>query len=62
MGRMHAPGKGIASSAIPYVRKAAAWQRLSKDEIVDAMIKLAKKGFRPSAIQNFFEKMTTFFL
>merc|ERR1712165_369124 len=50
MGRMHAPGKGIAASALPYVRKAANWQRLSKEDIVDSMIKLAKKGYRPSAI------------
>merc|ERR1712018_434195 len=50
MGRMHAPGKGIASSALPYVRKAPTWQRLSKEEIIDSMVKLAKKGYRPSAI------------
>merc|ERR1712233_278518 len=50
MGRMHAPGKGMSSSALPYVRKAPTWLRLSKDEIVESIIKLSKKGYRPSAI------------
>merc|ERR1712008_99409 len=50
MGRMHAPGKGMSSSALPYVRKAPNWLRLSKDEIVDSIMKLSKKGYRPSAI------------
>merc|ERR1712036_183398 len=50
MGRMHAPGKGISSSALPYVRKAPNWLRMSKDDIVDSIIKLSKKGYRPSAI------------
>ena len=35
---MHAPGKGMSSSALPYVRKAPTWLRLSKDEIVDSII------------------------
>ena len=47
---MHAPGKGMSSSALPYVRKAPNWLRLSKDEIVDSIMKLSKKGYRPSAI------------
>merc|ERR1739848_639193 len=50
MGRMHAPGKGMASSAVPYVRKAPNWLRMSKEEIVDSIVKLSKKGYRPSAI------------
>merc|ERR1711881_619966 len=50
MGRMHAPGKGMSSSALPYVRKAPNWLRMSKDDIVDSIVKLAKKGYRPSAI------------
>merc|ERR1739845_336031 len=50
MGRMHAPGKGMASSAVPYVRKAPTWLRMSKEEIVDSIVKLSKKGYRPSAI------------
>merc|ERR1711883_37813 len=50
MGRMHAPGKGMSSSALPFVRKAPNWLRMSKDDIVDAIVKLSKKGFRPSAI------------
>merc|ERR1711981_935621 len=50
MGKMHAPGKGMSSSALPFVRKAPNWLRMSKDDIVDAIVKLSKKGFRPSAI------------
>merc|ERR1712099_219240 len=50
MGRMHAPGKGISSSALPYVRKAPNWLRMSKDDIIESIVKLSKKGFRPSAI------------
>merc|ERR1711934_262565 len=46
MGKMHAPGKGMSSSALPFVRKAPIWLRMSND----AIVKLSKKGFRPSAI------------
>merc|ERR1712080_168995 len=49
-GPMHAPGKGMASSAVPYVLKAPTWLRMSKEEIVDSIVKLSKKGYRPSAI------------
>lgn len=47
---MHAPGKGMSSSALPYVRKAANWQRQTKPEVIDTICKLARKGCRPSAI------------
>merc|ERR1711881_485094 len=47
---MHAPGKGMSSSALPYVRKAPHWSRSSKSDIVEAILKLAKRGMRPSAI------------
>merc|ERR1711994_63119 len=50
MGRMHAPGKGMSSSALPYVRKSPTWLRLTSDEVKDTIVKLAKKGFRPSSI------------
>merc|ERR1712036_164972 len=42
MGKMHAPGKGMSSSALPFVRKAPTWLRMSKDDIVDAIVKLSK--------------------
>merc|ERR1712048_656248 len=40
----------MSSSALPYVRKAPTWLRMSKDDIIDSIVKLAKKGYRPSAI------------
>ena len=53
MGRMHAPGKGMASSAIPYVRKAPNWLRLSKDDIVDSIIKGSSESIFYDQLTNF---------
>merc|ERR1712110_315352 len=50
MVRMHAPGKGISSSAIPYRRTVPSWQKQSAEEIKDVIYKLAKKGYKPSLI------------
>lgn len=50
MGRMHAPGKGIASSALPYRRSPPSWLKTSPEEVVDQVCKLAKKGLTPSQI------------
>ncbi|KAI8821601.1 ribosomal 40S subunit protein S13 [Chytriomyces hyalinus] len=50
MGRMHAPGKGISSSALPYRRTPASWVKTTPDEVVDSICKLAKKGLTPSQI------------
>lgn len=50
MGRMHSNGKGISGSAIPYRRRAPAWLKLERQEIVDQICKLAKKGLTPSQI------------
>merc|ERR1711953_381698 len=50
MGRMHAPGKGMSRSALPYVRKAPTWSRSTKADVIDTICKLAKKGYKPSAI------------
>jgi len=50
MGRMHAPGKGIASSALPYRRAPPTWLKTTPDEVVDQIIKLARKGLTPSQI------------
>merc|ERR1719164_298069 len=46
MGRMYGKGKGIASSALPWRRRAPAWLKLKPDDIQ----KLAKKGVMPSQI------------
>lgn len=50
MGRMHSTGKGMASSAIPYSRKAPSWFKLSVEEVEEQIIKYARKGLTPSAI------------
>merc|ERR1712203_438461 len=50
MGRMHAPGKGLSSSALPYRRSVPTWLKLSNDEVREQIYKLAKKGLRPSQI------------
>jgi small subunit ribosomal protein S13e len=50
MGRMHAPGKGISSSALPYRRSAPSWLKTSPAEVVEQICQLAKKGLTPSQI------------
>ncbi|XP_065910846.1 small ribosomal subunit protein uS15 [Dysidea avara] len=50
MGRMHAPGKGISSSAIPYRRSVPTWLKMTSDEVKEHIYKLAKKGLTPSQI------------
>mmetsp|Transcript_104033 Transcript_104033/g.335344 ORF Transcript_104033/g.335344 Transcript_104033/m.335344 type:complete len:152 (-) Transcript_104033:93-548(-) len=50
MGRMYGPGKGIASSALPYRRKAPTWVKMKTEDVCDHICKLAKKGLCPSQI------------
>lgn len=50
MGRMHAPGKGISSSALPYKRSPPSWLKTTPDEVVEHIMKLARKGLTPSQI------------
>merc|ERR1712127_81523 len=50
MGRMHAPGKGISQSALPYRRSVPGWLKLSADDVQEQIYKLAKKGLTPSQI------------
>ncbi|KAJ3186823.1 ribosomal 40S subunit protein S13 [Irineochytrium annulatum] len=47
---MHAPGKGISSSALPYRRTPPSWLKTTPDEVVETICKLAKKGLAPSQI------------
>lgn len=47
---MHAPGKGIASSALPYRRTPPSWLKTSPEEVVEQITKLARKGLSPSQI------------
>ena len=50
MGRMYGKGKGMASSALPYRRRAPTWLKLKPEEVIDQISKLAKKGVTPSKI------------
>ncbi|KAG9300736.1 hypothetical protein G9A89_023534 [Geosiphon pyriformis] len=50
MGRMHAPGKGIASSALPYRRTPPSWLKTTPEDVCEQIFKLAKKGMTPSQI------------
>ncbi|PAA51135.1 hypothetical protein BOX15_Mlig026977g1 [Macrostomum lignano] len=50
MGRMHTPGKGLSQSALPYRRSVPLWLKLSADDVIDQICKLAKKGLTPSQI------------
>jgi len=50
MGRMHSAGKGISRSALPYKRTPPSWLKLTREEVIDSVCKLAKKGLTPSQI------------
>nr|AAX48889.1 S13 [Suberites domuncula] len=50
MVRMHAPGKGISQSALPYRRTVPTWLKLTSEEVKEQIYKLAKKGLGPSQI------------
>ena len=50
MGRLHSNGKGISKSAIPYSRTPPPWLKISPDQIVEQICRLAKKGATPSQI------------
>ncbi len=50
MGRMHASGKGISQSALPYRRSVPNWLKLTSDEVKEQIFKLANKGYTPSQI------------
>jgi len=50
MGRLHTPGKGIASSALPYKRTPPSWLKFTSEEVEEHVCKLAKKGLTPSQI------------
>merc|ERR1719402_1851578 len=50
MGRMHAPGKGISQSALPYRRSVPTWLKISAEDVKEQIYKLAKKGLSPSQI------------
>ncbi len=50
MGRVYGPGKGISGSTLPYTRVVPSWLKLSAEECINHIIKMAKKGLTPSQI------------
>lgn len=50
MGRMHAPGKGMARRALPYKRTPPSWLKVSPEDVENKVCALAKKGLTPSQI------------
>ena len=50
MGRMHSNGKGISKSALPYSRRPPSWLKTSPEEVVQQIVKFARKGVTPSQI------------
>ena len=50
MGRMYSSGKGISRRCLPYRRRPPTWVQISTNDLVDTIIKMAKKGSSPSQI------------
>merc|ERR1712168_1279623 len=50
MGRMHAKGKGISGSALPYRRSVPTWLKLTAEDVKLQSYQLAKKELTPSQI------------
>lgn len=50
MGRMHAPGKGISKSSLPYKRTPGSWVKASAESVEQQVCAYAKKGMKPSEI------------
>ena len=50
MGRMYSSGKGISRRCLPYRKTAPSWVTVSSNDLVDTIVKLAKKGSTPSQI------------
>ena len=48
--QMKGKGKGIASSALPYKRRAPKWISIAPSSVSELILKLAKKGLTPSQI------------
>lgn len=50
MARMHSGKRGKSGSTRPYRTTPPEWVELSKEEIIDTVVKLGKKGLPPSRI------------
>merc|ERR1719359_1537445 len=53
MGRMHSGGKGKSRSVPPFKKSAPSWMSVPKQEVIDSIVKFARKGFKPSQIGMF---------
>ena len=47
---MYSSGKGIARRCLPYRKAPPSWVQISTNDLVDQIVKLAKKGISPSQI------------
>ena len=47
---MYSKGKGIARRCLPYRKSAPSWVQLQSNDLIDQIVKLAKKGNMPSQI------------
>lgn len=56
---MHAPGKGISQSALPYRRGVPTWLKLNGEDVKEQIFKLGKKGLTPSQIGKYTNIFTT---
>ena len=45
-----AKGKGISGSALPYVRSPPSWLKTTPEEVVQQIVKMARKGVTPSQV------------
>lgn len=50
MARMHCRSKGVSESTIPYNKEIPHWVEKTKEEVVDIICSLARKGIKPSHI------------
>jgi len=50
MGRMYSSGKGISRRCLPFRKAPPSWVQISTGDLVEQIVKLAKKGSSPSQI------------
>jgi small subunit ribosomal protein S13e len=50
MARMHSRSKGVSESTLPYNKVRPYWATQTKEEIINAILNLSRKGHKPSEI------------
>ena len=50
MGRMYSKGKGISRRCLPYRKAPPSWAQIQASDLIEQIVKLAKKGSTPSQI------------